>query len=126
MPAKEMNGTSFAEKYCERRQVDRKKYLEAVMQESLYPVARLLRPFLLLRPGYFDADREFISSVGLLTRARDFDVEAADFRDQPSNRWFLRRILKLRVSTVRLGKIVREILRDGSTQPFQAAPPPAS
>lgn len=118
-----MNGSSFAEKFCVQRGLDRKKYLDAVLQESLYPMARWLRPVLALRFGYFEGDREFISGVGLLTRSRDFDAEAADFLDHPSNRWFPRRVLKLRVSTYRLRRIVREILRDGSSQPFKADPP---
>jgi len=106
--AEKINTATFAEKFCARHDVAPEKYEEVVLKRSLYPVARLLRPVLALKANYFAADREFIRGVGQLTLSGDFDSEAQDYLDHPTNRGFLRRVLKLRVSGRRLRRMVRD------------------
>jgi hypothetical protein len=113
-----MTTGSFAERYCTMRGIANWEFLESVLVESLYPQARILRPLLRLKPGYFRADREFISRAGRIMRMSEFDTEAAAYARDPDNRGFLRRALRLRVSAGRLSGIVWSVLREGSSQPF--------
>jgi hypothetical protein len=110
---------SFAERYCSAHGVGNRDFIESVLVHSLYPQARLLRPLLRLFPYYFKPDREFIASVGGLRRMRDFDREVFAYVNDPDNRGFLRRVLRLRVSAGRLNGIMWSTLRDGSSQPFE-------
>jgi hypothetical protein len=50
---------------------------------------------------------------------RDFDREVFAYVNDPDNRGFLRRVLRLRVSAGRLNGIMWSTLRDGSSQPFE-------
>ena len=110
---------SFAERYCSVHRLGNREFIEAVLARSLYPQARLLRPVLRLLPCYFKPDREFIASVGELRRMRDFDREVFAYVNDPGNRGFLRRVLRLRVSAGRLNSVMWSTLRDGSSQPFE-------
>jgi hypothetical protein len=107
-----MSTATFAEKFCARHNLAPEKYDEAVLNRALYPVARWLRPVLVLKANYFAADREFIRGVRRLTRSGNFDSEAQDFLYHPNNRGFLRRGLKLRVSVSRLSRLVRDAFRE--------------
>lgn len=111
---------TFSERYCAMHGLPKWEFIDSVLMRSLYPHARLLRPVLRLKPGYFKADLEFISCVGRIKRMRDFDMEAFAYANDPDNHGFLRRTLKLRVSAGRLNGIVWSTLRDGSCQPFVA------
>lgn len=113
-----MNKQTFSERFCTRHNIPISKYSEAVLKLSLYPSARVLLPLLRLIPGHFMADREFISNVANIKRLRDFDIEVFAFMNDPNNRGFLRRGLKLRVSAARLNGLLWATLRDGSDQPF--------
>jgi hypothetical protein len=113
-----MNKQTFAERFCARNNIPLSDFREAVLKLSLYPSARLLWPVLKLVPGHFAADREFISNVGGIKRLRDFDIEVFAFANDPNNRGFLRKVLKLRVSAARLNGLLWSTLRDGSDQPF--------
>jgi hypothetical protein len=115
-----MNKQTFAERFCTRHQIPISHYREAVLKLSLYPSARLLWPALRLVPGHFAADREFINNVGSIKRLRDFDIEVFAYINDPNNRGFLRKVLKLRVSAARLNGLLWSTLRDGSDQPFGA------
>jgi hypothetical protein len=113
-----MNKQTFAERFCVRHNIPFSQYRDAVLKQSLYPAARLLWPLLNMIPGHFMADREFISNVGSIKRLRDFDIEVFAYINDPNNRGFLRRGLKLRVSAARLNGLLWSTLRDGSDQPF--------
>jgi hypothetical protein len=118
VPDVKMIKGSFAEKYCAKHGLENWEFIESVLDHSLYMRARILRPLLRLIPGYFKADREFISSVGRLKRLRDFDLEAFAFVSDPDNTGFLRRRLNLRVSAGKLNGLFWGTMRDGSAQPF--------
>jgi hypothetical protein len=114
-----MTKGSFAEKYCAKHGLESWEFTESVFTRSLYLRARILRPFLRLKPGYFKADREFVGCVGRIRRLRDFDVEAFAYMTDPDNSGFMRRVLKLRVSAGRLNGLVWSTMRDGSEHPFE-------
>jgi hypothetical protein len=51
-----------------------------------------------------------VNTIGQLTRYRDFDLYLEDFSRHPKHYGFLRRVLKLRVSSHRLRVMVRETM----------------
>jgi hypothetical protein len=120
-----MSRGTFAEAYCAMHGTTPAAFADSVLRRALYPQARLLYPLLARLPGYFAPDREFISGVAHVTRLRDLDQEAFAYANDPANRGFLRRFLRLRVSAGRMGSLVRAALREGSRQPFAGpgAPP---
>lgn len=103
---------NFAQKYCTKHTIPSDAYEETVLRTTLRPAARVIRPILNLNPDYFAVDRHFIRRVGLLTSLADFNGEAEDFVQDPRNRDFLHRTLRLRVSRRRLRSLVRETLKD--------------
>jgi len=105
---------TFEDQFCAAHAVAPEDYVDAVLKQSLHPLARWLRPVLVLAPGHFAADRNFIKGVGRISRLEDFDGEVRDYLIDPDNSGFLRRTLKLRVSVTRLSRIVRDVLRDES------------
>ena len=84
------------------------RYERAALKRSLYPAARVLRPVLMLKRQYFEADRDFILGVGRITRPGQFDYELSNYLHDPANRGFLRQRLKLRTSSTRLRRLVQE------------------
>lgn len=107
------NPLNFAQGYCAREEIAPAKFAEVALRRSLFPAARLLRPLLAMNRNYFNPDREFVLGVGRITRFRDFDGEATDFRMDPNNRGFMRRVLKLRVSVQLLRHMVHDVFREG-------------
>jgi hypothetical protein len=99
-----MNAVSSSEKPSSERadavvnQADRRFFLQA-----LYPHARLLRLAVLFSDHrHFDADYDLVSSLATVRDRRDLDIELTRFRYHPLNRGWLRRTLRLRISTRRL------------------------
>jgi hypothetical protein len=84
---------------------------QALFWRGLYlhawPVALILGGY---RADFFNADREFICDLARLTRFRDFGEAAYDFASHTDNRRFTRRWLRLRVSSHRLRRQVRQLL----------------
>jgi hypothetical protein len=103
---------TFAEKFCAQRQLAPEQYEAAMLRLTLHSPARWLQPLLALRPEYFSADREFLRSVGRISRVRDFDAEAFDYTYDPANRGFLRQTLGLRVSIRKVRRLVWAALRE--------------
>ncbi len=64
----------------------------------------------LLKRYHFAADYDFINNIGQLTRYRDFDLYMQGFSRHPQNCGFLRRGLRLRVSSHRLRFIIRDLI----------------
>lgn len=114
-----MSASTFSELYCEKNGVSPEEFARSVLARTLYrrarPVAGILRFF---SPNYFVADFDLIHGVAHLRRTRDFSVEAARFNEHPANRGFLRRWLRLRVSTHRLRYLIKETL--GHSVPVEA------
>lgn len=117
---KKMSAATFAARFCAKHHIPPENYVDVALTYSLYPLARLMRPILvLLSSAYFTPDCDFIEDVGRITRLRDFESEVWAFFNHPKNRGFLRNTLKLRVSAQRLRGLVRDILHDSSTLPAQ-------
>lgn len=110
----------FAEIYCEQHGLLPEKFTAHIRSRTLYPHARLIVPFLLLfNSDYLSADNDFIQDVGWLSRYRDFSNSSFEYIHHPANRGFLRRALRLRVSTERMRKLVRKTLSSQSDAPVE-------
>ena len=106
-----MNNQTFTEFFCVKHKISHDDFVREVFNRSLYPHARLLKWLLIFYdPYYFDPDHELIASAGAIGRVRDFVNEAYQFNIHPANCGWLRRKLRLRVSTQRLRAIIRETL----------------
>lgn len=101
---------TFAEKFCRDHALAPEKFEAELLRRTLYPTARWLRPLLALNRRYFDADRDFVRSIGRIRRMSDFGLEAMDYVDHPENRGLLRDGLRLRVSVRRMQAIVQRTL----------------
>ena len=100
----------FAQKFCVHYGVGPADYCRAALEHALYPHARLLCPVItFFNSEFFAPDRDFVNNVGLLTRRRDFSIEADEFHYQRANRDFLRRWLRLRASATRLQRLVNTL-----------------
>ena len=106
-----MNHPTFKVHFCVTHNVTSEEFDRIIFNRSLYPHARFLKWLLFFYdPAYFDADIELITSVGPLSRVRDFSSEADHYNIHLGNRGFLRRKFRLRVSTNRLRCIMKETL----------------
>jgi hypothetical protein len=91
---------SFAERYCARHRLPLSRFEDVVLDRCLYPRARLLRGVLtFFRRDYFVPDLELVRGAGRLVRVDDFTSEAVVFWRHPANARWLRRYLRLRIST---------------------------
>jgi len=117
-----MKNRTFAERYSEQHGVAPEGFQEAVFRRSLYPMARLLRPVLDLNPRYFATDRALVAALGLITQMRSFDAESFVYVNDPDNRGFVRRVLRLRISVGRLYLLAKGALHERS----QASPRPGN
>ncbi len=108
---------SFSHRFCRHFGVPIENFEREVLRRTLYPHASWLG---WLAPDEARAaDRRFISSVGRLTRRRDFPAEAHEYQSEPGNRGFWRRHGRLRISVRRM-QAVFETAWEGSAAP--AAP----
>lgn len=103
--------SSFAESFCQRYRVAPERYAGAMFWRCLHRRALVFVPLLRQAvPDYFAADYDLIRSVGRLKKPGELPGEIADFRSHPSNRDFLRRTLKLRVSARRVARLVNKVM----------------
>lgn len=106
---------NFATLYCARHQIPAEQYASHVRSRAFYPHARIIVPILLLFNGdYAAADNDFVQSVGQMTDFHEFYTSSVDFVHHPANRGMLRRLFRLRVSTERMRRISRPILKPDS------------
>jgi hypothetical protein len=111
---------TFSECFCAKHNIPPEKFARAVFRLSLYRRTYFFRWLLpLISQNYFAADFDLVYGVERLRRMRDFVSEAEHYNEHPGNRGFLRRTLRLRVSTTRLKAIIRETLprKAGDTTP---------
>lgn len=90
---------SIAKRYCSHHAIAEPRFAHHVLLRALPLHARLVYPLLRLVPDFFDADLEFIRSVGRAPSLRDFAIDAADFQQHPHNVRVARRVFRLRVSS---------------------------
>ncbi len=122
---------TFAESYCAQHGIPREKFARTVFKRVLYRRTLLFIWILqFFKQDYFVADFDLIYGVERLRRMRDFNSEAERFNEHPSNRGWLRRRLRLRVSTYRLKLLIKETLPlstmqkgkfEGTSAPFDSA-----
>jgi hypothetical protein len=105
-----MNPRSFQALYCDRWGVSPDRFRNDLLARTVYPHARLLAPLLRLMTGHFQADYEFIDDVAHLERVELFHDAMDSYVGHFSNRGFLRRGLRLRISARRMWRIVSEVL----------------
>lgn len=101
---------SFAEKYCRHFNVPSENFADDLLRRTLYPHARWLR--FLLSDELLAADRAFVSSVGRLSRRRDFAGEAAEFQRDPRNARFARYRARFRISVRRMRHVFDTVCAD--------------
>lgn len=119
--------TTFAEHFCARHRRPLSEFTPLVLRRCLRPHARLLRPLLeFIHPGFFDADIDFVSSVGRLSSLRDFSLERTNFHHHPGNRSLLRGPLRLRVSSARLRRLAEETFAHARSTPGPAPKGPSA
>ncbi|WP_438479968.1 hypothetical protein [Oleiharenicola lentus] len=109
---------TFRELYCERHHLPLEKFERVLVARSLSWQAKPFWWLLGLNDDYTSADREFVRSVGGLRKRRDFRNEVFEFHNEPSNRrFFLRRVLGMRVSGEKLQKIFEQEMTAGESTP---------
>ena len=105
----------FRDAYCQGRGMPSARYERELLSRTLYGHARCISWFLrLVKSDYFSADIEFLRSLGSLRSRRELAAEIADFQYHPSNRTFLRRRLRLRVSAEKARRIFERHMKPGA------------
>lgn len=99
---------TFRERYCDYWSISSEQFEEHLLLRALYPHARGLHRLLAMCPDYFYPDHEFIRSVALLRSRRLFHGEVGEYHADPANHGFLRRWLRLRLSTDRVRHLMEE------------------
>lgn len=103
---------NFSGQFCRHFKIPAGHYRAAVLNRTLYPPARWLRPVLsLIDRNYFSVENDYIDGVGRIHRARELTNESHEFSHHPVNRRFLRRTLRLRVSVGRMRTLVNHVMR---------------
>jgi len=103
---------TFRERYCERHGIDAERFERELVFRSLHRRALPFYWLLGMNREYTSPDYDFVRGVGDLRQWREFRDEAAGFHYHPHNRGFLRAVLRLRVSTQRLQRVLERELKD--------------
>jgi len=119
---------TFRQLYCERRGIAPERFERVLLRRCLYLHALVLYwPLLLLGPGYFAADLDFVRGAGELKYRRELRNEIAEFRYHPAGRGFMHRVLRLRVSADRLRRIFdQHVTAVDSRNPVIGSKPPVA
>jgi len=112
---------ALAELYCRARRIRPADYGRTLFREALYPHARPLAGLLAwLDRRHFAADHEFVQAIGHIRSVGDFALPMGAYIEHPANRDFLRRRLRLRISTRRVLDLVRAAFAAPGVPPRQA------
>jgi hypothetical protein len=98
---------TFQEQFCAQNRVAAADFESALLQLTLYPAARVLRPLLGLSPRYFEDEILFVRQVGAIRRPDDYLACEAEYLESEGYRGFLHRRLRLRISCRRMRMAVR-------------------
>ena len=110
---------TFRELYCAHRGIRDDEYERDLVRRCLHLQARPFYWLLGLNREYTSADFAFVRSVGDLHSRRQFRDEAAEYFYHPGNAGFLRKVLRIRLSSRRLQDIFEELVGSGGTpKPF--------
>src|SRR5215216_145916 len=110
-PHVEKQSETFAENFCALHHLPPGTFEEEMLRRTLYLPGRLLLLFLGSGANYFAPDREFLRSVGKLTRLHGFSAEVWAFTVNPENSRFHRLHLNMRVSTKKVFQQLAETMR---------------
>ena len=117
--------SDFRQIYCSRNGISVSAYAEHLLQKALPLHARVFRkiPLVsLLNKNYFRPDFDFINDIGCLRHYSDYSQSVDEFHVDPwTKRTLLRGLLRLRVSTNRVRRIVREELKPKAKTESQSA-----
>lgn len=107
----------FRELYCERNGIAAQHFERLLLRRGLHLRARLVYWLLARFANYREADLDFVRSVGSSTTQSGFDNAAFYFHSHPHNRWFLRRVLRLRVSSRRVKAVFDREMKTSNSLP---------
>ncbi len=109
---------NFRQIYCTQNAISEAEYFEHILRRTLPPHGRAFWAFSKLTLQYknhFRADYDFLNDVGRLCRYCDLSQSVDEFISHPWNqRGLLRWVLRLRVSTSRVRRILREQFKEAS------------
>ena|SRR6478609_5492429 len=106
---------TFRELYCDQRQIASDRYEADLVRRCLHWQARPFYWLLGMNREYTSPDYDFVRSVGELRSRRQFRDEAAEYFYHTGNVGFLRKVLRLRVSSRRLQAIFDELIASGNS-----------
>jgi hypothetical protein len=125
---------NLEERYCSQHHCDHWGFQRAVFWKCLYPHAVPIA-FLLGGPrsSFFARDFEFIGFAGRSESPAALREEITEFRGVPENTHWLRRFLRIRISTTRFARLAQVYfkadtsggappLSDGSRPPLPVPP----
>lgn len=106
---------TLREIYCERHNCSPEQFARRVFWRALYPHGLVVTPFILwLSYDYFSPDRSLIMHAGDATSVSQIRHEVRDYFWDSSNRGWLRRTLRIRISGERLKNLSRDYLPEKS------------
>lgn len=110
---------SFETLYCARHGCDAAAFRRRLFWRALHRRCLPVAP-LLLFGGYFECDRELIAAMERVRSPDELREEIETYRHHPQNRGWLRRTLRLRISTTRLRRIALGYLSNGTERALAA------
>lgn len=107
----------FQARFCQQYAIRPENYAQEVLRRTTYIHAWFpIKVLGLFSSYYLQADYDFIHDVGRLTRFREYEAAVRAFFDHPMNRNNpLRNVFLLRVSTVRMRRLVREVIQKANS-----------
>ena len=112
---------TFIRRYCDHLGLPEKNFANSLFWRSVHwYMAPMVAGVWLLRPKYFKPDIEFIRSIGACETLRDMRGEASSFHWECGNASFLRRKLRIRISTTRTLRIAKRLLGKQPSNPAVA------
>ena len=101
---------TFREIYCEKNGCTDSRFEHELLWRCFYPHARPLLPFMkVMSKQYFTADLELINDVGYSTGRQGVKDAIDSYFHHPANVGFLRRRLRVRISTNAIRHLARQM-----------------
>jgi hypothetical protein len=98
---------TFQEHFCAQNSIPAADFESALLDFTLFPAARLLRPLLSLASGFFEDEVRFVRQVGAITRLDDYLACEAEYIESDGYRSFLHQRLRWRISRRRMRMAIR-------------------
>ncbi|MCF3650930.1 hypothetical protein [Synoicihabitans lomoniglobus] len=112
--------STYGERYCRAHHIPSELFLHHVAARSLHAPLRWFWPFFKVSlADYLDVDLDCIRIAATLKSHRDLEDELVEFSYHPRNQSFFRRVLRQRLSTHRLRRVLRGASA-GTSSPFSA------